>query len=182
MCACVRALDPLTYFANGSDGVDLRTPALPWSAARLQLAVLPSHVSCLLLHSVFLLSHLLSDLSCNWQPVGPSPCFALAKCEGVGTPVYSQCFLPTINDKDGQVGPSARLFFIMGIMKDPECFHWLMRYAPCTCRANINIRRIATKKTKTPNLLPQMKLLFLCLLNSVLHPTSFHIKHISKFK
>lgn len=39
--------------------------------------------------------------------------------------MYSQCFLPTINDKDGQVGPSARLagrlFFIMGIIKDPEC-------------------------------------------------------------
>ncbi|KAF6317471.1 hypothetical protein mRhiFer1_008524 [Rhinolophus ferrumequinum] len=79
----------------------------------------------------------------------------------VGTPVYSQCF-PPINDKDGQVGPSARLSFIMEIIKDPECFHWLMRYAPCTCRANINIRRIATKRTKTPNLLPQMKLYFPC--------------------
>lgn len=93
---------------------------------------------------------------------GSQPLLCSGKVWGVGTPVYSQCFPPTINGKDGQVGPSARLFFIMGIIKDPECFHWLMRDAPCTCRANINIRRIATKTTKTPNLLPQMKLCFSC--------------------
>lgn len=76
------------------------------------------------------------------------------------------CVIPVFSShnqhKDGQVGPSARLLFIMGIIKDPECFHWLMRDAPCTCRANINIRRVATKTTKTPNLLPQMKLYFSC--------------------
>lgn len=59
-------------------------------------------------------------------------------------------------------GSQREAFFIMGIIKSLECFQWLMRYTPCSCRANINIRRIATKRTETPNLLPQTKLNFSC--------------------
>lgn len=129
------------------------------------------YLSCLLLHWLFLLPPLLSTLACHWQPVCPSPGFALAKC-GAGTTVYSQHFPATINNKAPSAGRVERVFVIVGSTKDPPCFHCLMSVAPCTCRSNIHGREAAvTVKDLSPEPVPtHSALLFLSLWNLVLRP------------
>lgn len=88
LCACayVCVLDLLKYFANDSDGADLRQPAPRWAEApSLQLAV-----RCLEWPLAFILYFccpvfaLSDDSSLSTMPANPSPGFALAKWEEWG--------------------------------------------------------------------------------------------------
>lgn len=102
---------------------------------------------------------------------------------------------PVISNKDGQMGPRARLvervFFITGILKDPPYFLWLNELWPlhmhisCQGEENCNGSQRSEPKSAPAN----ETLLLLHLLNSILHPTwgvgleaSFHIKCPSSFK
>lgn len=71
VCVCEHVLDLLMYLANGSDEVDVRKPAPPWTEGRprlLQFCPFICLVCYLLLHSVHPLAHLLSNLSCMGSP------------------------------------------------------------------------------------------------------------------
>lgn len=90
------------------------------------------------------------------------------------------------------MGPSAtlsgRLFFIMGIIKSPECFPWLMSYARCKRGSNISARRTAMiVKKLNPKSAPSNETLlasfeFSSASNLEGRKASFHTKCISKFK
>lgn len=127
---CERVLDLLMYLAHGSDEVNMRKPAPPWTEGRLQpLQFCPfiCLVCCVLLHSVHHLCHLLSHLSCmgslGTRPVCPGP--SLWQSLRVGATMKSQCFPALTNNKDGRMGPRAQLEerdFHDGDKKDPQCF------------------------------------------------------------
>lgn len=107
-CGCVCVLDLLTYFANDSDGADVRRPAPPWAEApdcnfavrclqwpraliqyfccpifALTSPAVAASVQCLRILVLALL----------WQSVGSADRGAF----------------PVIKNEDGQMGPSAKL-------------------------------------------------------------------------